>query len=156
MQKNKLHKIILLAIISLPVFWFFFVSNHEFRLIDPKAENDISIKISSTGKAVDASITNNSIYTITSMKIACESVIHTGDCSLRGIIISEFENNRCKIISNDIHESLIKSPIIPGATHNKYFEMKESWRQDSLNCRINDPRGYESLWPERIIGRILF
>ncbi len=70
--------------------------------------------------------------------------------------MSEFENNRCKMIFNDIHESLIKSPIIPGATHNKYFEMKESWRQNSLNCRINDPRGYESLWPERIIGRILF
>jgi hypothetical protein len=160
MPKNKIYKFLVpIAVVFLILtFWFIFVTQKEFRLLPSDVESDISIQLKSVGKSVQVGITNDSVYTIGSIKLSCTSVIRTRDCSMMGMVMGNQldDKSRCKIIVNDINESLIQRPIITRATYNKYFETKESWRPDSLSCRTEDPRGYKSLWPERIIGWILF
>ena len=162
-MKNKLFLFGLILILTMPLAWYGFSVGYYFRLLPVALEDDIVVSLIADGRSVEVSVLNDSNYTISSFNLSCKSTVHSGNCSIagmiEGIVYEGFpgykRENSCRTLTNDVHESLIKKYVFPSTIRKELIETKDAWSTDSLSCAVEDPRGYKSYWLERFIGNII-
>jgi hypothetical protein len=153
----------MIIFLALPLAWYGFSIRYDFRLLPSGSKNDISVRLTADGRSIEASVLNDSGYTINSLKIVCKSTVLLGECSMAAMLqdivnqgLSGHKNAySCRALTNEVHESFIRRYIFPYTVYKEFIETKDTWPADSLSCIVEDPRGYKSYWFERFIGRVL-